>query len=195
MAKERIYYHNQADKALKSVDSDLCNISLMSCFRQNTNHQSQDEKHNNFNGMVWALFNKGKIFEKMAQHPVILNTSNIIIGENSAVSSLAANTVLPGNGGMKDQLIKSLRVYEITLQASFPTWTTPTTGCSCPPPTRTSWTTLPPSPSSSSPSSPTSTPRTAAPPSGPTRTTSPATRTTRRSSTRTRSRSQARPAT
>ena len=81
----------------------------MSCFRQNTNHQSQDEKHNNFNGMVWALFNKGKIFEKMAQHPVILNTSNIIIGENSAVSSLAANTVLPGNGGMKDQLIKSLR--------------------------------------------------------------------------------------
>ena len=109
MAKERIYYHNQADKALKSVDSDLCNISLMSCFRQNTNHQSQDEKHNNFNGMVWALFNKGKIFEKMAQHPVILNTSNIIIGENSAVSSLAANTVLPGNGGMKDQLIKSLR--------------------------------------------------------------------------------------
>ena len=69
--------------------------------RQNTNHQSQDEKHNNFNGMVWALFNKGKIFEKMAQHPVILNTSNIIIGETSAVSSLAANTVLPGNGGIK----------------------------------------------------------------------------------------------
>ena len=162
-------------------------------FRQNTNHQSQDEKHNNFNGMVWALFNKGKIFEKMAQHPVILNTSNIIIGENSAVSSLAANTVLPGNGGIKEQLnrIKS----DLSLQANCPTWTTPTTGCSCPPPTLTSWTTLLHSPSSLSPSSPTSTLRTVALRSGPTLTTSPATRTTRRTSTRTLSRSQARPAT
>lgn len=50
--------------------------------------------------MVWALFNKGKIFEKLAQHPVVMNVSNIILGENSAVSSLAANTVLPGNGGL-----------------------------------------------------------------------------------------------
>merc|ERR1711973_1005206 len=102
MAKERIYYHNQADKALK----------------QNTNHQSQDEKHNNFNGMVWALFNKGKIFEKMAQHPVILNTSNIIIGENSAVSSLAANTVLPGNGGQLPHL--DYPYYRVQLPSSNP---------------------------------------------------------------------------
>jgi len=101
-AKERIYYHNQADKALK----------------QNTNHQSQDEKHNNFNGMVWALFNKGKIFEKMAQHPVILNTSNIIIGENSAVSSLAANTVLPGNGGQLPHL--DYPYYRMQLPSSNP---------------------------------------------------------------------------
>jgi len=90
----------------------------MSCFRQNTNHQSQDEKHNNFNGMVWALFNKGKIFEKMAQHPVILNTSNIIIGENSAVSSLAANTVLPGNGGQLPHL--DYPYYRMQLPSSNP---------------------------------------------------------------------------
>jgi len=102
MAKERIYHHNQADKALK----------------QNTNHQSQDEKHNNFNGMVWALFNKGKIFEKMAQHPAILNTSNIIIGENSAVSSLAANTVLPGNGGQLPHL--DYPYYRMLLPSSNP---------------------------------------------------------------------------
>lgn len=88
MARERIYHHNKADKAIKQI----------------ANHASQDEKHNNFNGMVWALFNKGKIFEKMAQHPVVMNISNIILGENSAVSSLAANTVLPGNGGQLPHL-------------------------------------------------------------------------------------------
>jgi len=68
--------------------------------------------------MVWALFNKGKICEKMAQHPVILNTSNIIIGENSAVSSLAANTVLPGNGGQLPHL--DYPYYRMQLPSSNP---------------------------------------------------------------------------
>lgn len=88
MAKERIYHHNQADKALK----------------QNGIHASKDEKHNNFNGMVWALFNKGKVFEKMALHPVVLNISNLVLGERSIISSYAANTVLPGNGGQLPHL-------------------------------------------------------------------------------------------
>lgn len=89
MARERIHFHNHADKALKA---------------QQKKHITQDEKHNNFNGMVWALFNKGKVFEKFAQHPVILNISNIVLGENSQVSSLAANTVLPGTGGQLPHL-------------------------------------------------------------------------------------------
>ena len=54
--------------------------------------------------MVWALFNKGRIFEKMAQHPIILNISNVILGETSQISSLAANTVLPGQGGQLPHL-------------------------------------------------------------------------------------------
>ena len=54
--------------------------------------------------MVWALFNKGKIFEKLALHPVVMNISNIVLGERSSVSSLAANTVLPGNGGQLPHL-------------------------------------------------------------------------------------------
>merc|ERR1712227_126129 len=61
---------------------------------------------------------KEKIFEKMAQHPVILNTSNIIIGENSAVSSLAANTVLPGNGGQLPRL--DYPYYRMQLPSSNP---------------------------------------------------------------------------
>merc|ERR1712241_1180207 len=55
-------------------------------------------------GLVWALFNKGRIFEKMAQHPVILNISNVILGETSQISSLAANTVLPGQEGQLPHL-------------------------------------------------------------------------------------------
>jgi len=88
MARERIYHHNHADKYL----------------RQDTKHETRDEAHNKFSGMVWALFNKGRVFEKMAQHPVILNISNIVLGERSAISSYAANTVLPGQGGQLPHL-------------------------------------------------------------------------------------------
>ena len=40
----------------------------------------------------------------MAQHPIILNISNVILGETSQISSLAANTVLPGQGGQLPHL-------------------------------------------------------------------------------------------
>merc|ERR1719362_1788788 len=40
----------------------------------------------------------------MAQHPVILNISNVILGETSIISSYAANTVLPGQGGQLPHL-------------------------------------------------------------------------------------------
>ena len=73
-------------------------------FSQSTKHETKDEAHNLFSGMVWALFNKGRIFEKMAQHPAILNISNIVLGERSAISSYAANTVLPGQGGQLPHL-------------------------------------------------------------------------------------------
>merc|ERR1719410_1291284 len=66
-----------------------------------SDHLTRDEAHNKYNGLVWALFNKGRIFEKMAQHPVILN---IILGETSQISSLAANTVLPGQEGQLPHL-------------------------------------------------------------------------------------------
>jgi len=88
MARERVYHHNHADKFLS----------------QSTKHETKDEAHNLFSGMVWALFNKGRIFEKMAQHPAILNISNIVLGERSAISSYAANTVLPGQGGQLPHL-------------------------------------------------------------------------------------------
>ena len=48
MAREIIYYHNKADKELDS---------------QKATHVNKDELHNKYNGLVWALFNKGRIFQ------------------------------------------------------------------------------------------------------------------------------------
>merc|ERR1712079_57314 len=50
-AKEVVYHHNQADKR---------NVTL-----NKHKHETRDEAHNKYNGLVWALFNKGRIFEKM----------------------------------------------------------------------------------------------------------------------------------
>jgi len=88
MARERIYHHNKADKIASTLDK----------------HESRDELHNKYSGIVWALFNKGRIFEKMGVHPAILNVSSIVLGEASTISSFAANTVLPGQGGQLPHL-------------------------------------------------------------------------------------------
>merc|ERR1719471_2467454 len=92
LAKEIVYQHNKANKQVTDKET------------HEKNHKTRDEAHNKYNGLVWALFNKGRVFEKMAQHPVILNISNIIIGESSIISSYAANTVLPGQGGQLPHL-------------------------------------------------------------------------------------------
>merc|ERR1712042_17088 len=109
MARERVYHHNHADKFL----------------RQETKHETKDEAHNLFSGMVWALFNKGRIFEKMAQHPAILNISNIVLGERSAISSYAANTVLPGQGGNSSHTLTTLTTGSSTHPATPTSWTPP----------------------------------------------------------------------
>jgi len=92
MAREKVFFHNQAKKYLKQAEE------------AEDHHADNDERHNKFNGLVWALLNKGKIFQKMAMHPVIMNISNILIGEKSQISSLAANTVLPGQPGQLPHL-------------------------------------------------------------------------------------------
>jgi len=91
LAKDIVYQYNKADNITMDRNDDA-------------RHKSRDEAHNKYNGLVWALFNKGRIFEKMAQHPVILNISNVILGESSIISSYAANTVLPGQGGQLPHL-------------------------------------------------------------------------------------------
>lgn len=65
---------------------------------------TQDEKHNNFKGMIWGLIKKGRIFEKLVLHPTVLEITRKLLGENAGVSSLSANTVLPGTPGQTPHL-------------------------------------------------------------------------------------------
>jgi len=87
MARERVYYHNKADIALKSLTL-------------TPSHQL----HSNYQGLVWGCINKGQVFEKMAQHPIILAISDVMLGESCQISSIAANTVIPGADGQLPHL-------------------------------------------------------------------------------------------
>jgi len=88
MARERVIYHTNTDYYMNKIEK----------------HEENDEVHNNYKGLVWALLNKGRIFEKMVQHPIIVNVSNSILGQNSQISSFASNTVLPGMKGQTPHL-------------------------------------------------------------------------------------------
>jgi len=81
MARERVIYHSSPKKYRgKLFDNPVA-----------------DEKHNNYGGMIWGLLNKGRIFEKFVLHPAVRNISRNLLGDQSQVSSLSANTVFPGS--------------------------------------------------------------------------------------------------
>jgi len=89
MARERVIYYTRPDKKKgKLFEKPI----------------SQDEKHNNFGGMIWGLLYKGRIFEKMVMHPTVRKISQTLLGESCQLSSLSANTVLPGSKGQTPHL-------------------------------------------------------------------------------------------
>jgi len=71
---------------------------------ENQKFSNTDDKHNNFTGLTWGLLSRGKIFAKMATHPVILEVSRKLLGDSCRLSSLAANTVVPGMSGQGPHL-------------------------------------------------------------------------------------------
>lgn len=69
-----------------------------------SNFMKPDDKHNNYGGLTWGLLSRGRIFAKMAAHPIILKVSRTLLGNQCRLSSFAANTVLPGMLGQKPHL-------------------------------------------------------------------------------------------
>ena len=54
---------------------------------------SQSGTHNSHPGVILKLIGNGMIFEKIAQHPVILEMSRRLLGPKSRISSYASHTV------------------------------------------------------------------------------------------------------
>ena len=83
MAKERIFNHN------------CCEVNM--CI-------NQDGKQNNYSGLTWGLLSRGKVFAKMATHPVIMEVTKKLLGNGCRLSSLSANTVVAGMEGQDPHL-------------------------------------------------------------------------------------------
>ena len=53
---------------------------------------------------VWNLLNKGQIFEKMVQHPTVMNIIRNILGDDMQLGSIASNTIFPGGSGQEPHI-------------------------------------------------------------------------------------------
>ena len=53
---------------------------------------------------VWNLLNKGRVFEKMVQHPTCLSIVRKILGDDMQLGSIASNTILPGGSGQEPHI-------------------------------------------------------------------------------------------
>ena len=51
-------------------------------------------EQNNYSGLTWGLLQRGKVFSKLATHPVILEVARRLLGDNCRLSSISANTVM-----------------------------------------------------------------------------------------------------
>ena len=73
-------------------------------FEKETDHNEEDATQNNYSGLTWGLLSKGQVFAKMATHPLLLSICRQILGSKCRLSSLSANTVLPGMEGQQPHL-------------------------------------------------------------------------------------------
>lgn len=69
-----------------------------------THFHGSDDSRPDLQARVWNLLNKGKIFEKMVQHPKVLKTVHCILGDDAQIGSVATNTLFPGATGQEPHL-------------------------------------------------------------------------------------------
>lgn len=64
---------------------------------------SKSGAHNSYggkkSGIVWRLLGKGKIFEKIALHPTLVEVTRELLGPKSQISSYMSNSVAPDSEG------------------------------------------------------------------------------------------------
>ena len=53
---------------------------------------------------VWNLINKGEVFQKMVQHPKVVEIASAFLGDEFILGSIAANRLLPGGPGQEPHI-------------------------------------------------------------------------------------------
>ena len=70
-----------------------------------THFQGSKDSNTKLQARVWNLLNKGRIFEKMIQHPLVIDIAQRILGDNCQLGSIATNTIFQGVVGKNHILI------------------------------------------------------------------------------------------
>jgi ectoine hydroxylase-related dioxygenase (phytanoyl-CoA dioxygenase family) len=97
---------------------------------------TQDDKVTHFHGAhedqvhlqrrVWNLLDKGEVFERMVQHPVVMRIVGAFLGDAFIMGSVAANRLLPGGPGQEPHIdypywdLYKRGTFPVGINSSFP---------------------------------------------------------------------------
>ncbi len=89
---------------------------------------TEDDKVTHFHGAhedqvhlqrrVWNLLDKGEVFERMVQHPVVMRIVGAFLGDAFIMGSVAANRLLPGGPGQEPHI--DYPYWDLYERESFP---------------------------------------------------------------------------
>ena len=67
---------------------------------------------------VWNLLDKGEVFERMVQHPVVMRIVGSFLGDEFIMGSVAANRIMPGGPGQEPHI--DYPYWDLYKRSSFP---------------------------------------------------------------------------
>lgn len=82
-------------------------------------HFNQDEKDAKLQRRVWNLLKKGDVFARMAVHPQIFDTMQVMLGTDFTMGSICASRLMPGFGGQEPHI--DYPYWDYDWQKRFPT--------------------------------------------------------------------------
>jgi len=83
-----------------------------------THFQDKNEDKIDLQRRVWNLLNKGDVFVKMVQHPVLMQIGSAFLGDEFCLGSIAANRLLPGGPGQEAHI--DYPYWDMYKVSSFP---------------------------------------------------------------------------
>ena len=84
-----------------------------------THFQGANKDNIHLQKRVWNLLNKGEIFVKMAQQPLVMDIVSDFLGSEFCLGSIATNTIYPGGPGQEPHT--DYPYWDMYKKESFPT--------------------------------------------------------------------------